>query len=170
MREIFPFSTRNTSIPNKKYPSPHAPNGTNLRCPFMVAYRWGWRGQEKVKAELNNFYWSFESCHIGDWMHIEMTSNNHLFSKIQNINDKLYQIQYGTENRVPLGGRLFQISTLTQVDYKCHFCTGNSNPQVFLYSDGSHLVTFIQFWPSTRKQTWALGPLVPSVLNHIVDT
>ena len=95
MREIFPFSTRNTSIPNKKYPSPHAPNGTNLRCPFMVAYRWGWRGQEKVKAELNNFYWSFESCHIRDWMHIEMTSNNHLFSKIQNINDKLYQIQYG---------------------------------------------------------------------------
>ena len=95
MREIFPFSTRNTSIPNKKYPSPHAPNGTNLRCPFMVAYRWGWRGQEKVKAELNNFYWSFESCHIRDWMNIEMTSINHLFSKIQTINDKLYQIQYG---------------------------------------------------------------------------
>ena len=61
----------------------------------MVAYRWGWRGQEKVKAELNNFYRSFESSHIMDWMHIEMTSNNHLFSKIQNINDKLYQIQYG---------------------------------------------------------------------------
>ena len=95
MREIFPFSTRNTSIPNKKYPSPHAPNGTNLRCPFMVAYRWGWRGQEKVKAELNSLYWSFESCHIRDWMNIEMTSINHLFSKIQTINDKLYQIQYG---------------------------------------------------------------------------
>ena len=56
-----------------------------------------------------------------------ISSNNHLFSKIQNINDKLYQIQYGLALKIESHLEVVFLKSqlwleLTQVDYKCNFC------------------------------------------------